>query len=137
MTDRDRQRLVGVHPKLIADLEVVFADAEVDGTPMFVVVGVRTAYEQGVLWAQGRTTKGPIVTNCNGVKFKSPHQVRADGFGYAVDCAFISAQPFDPRHPWEAYGERLEELGLVWGGRFHHPIDLDHAELPEPIGVKA
>lgn len=134
-TDRDRQRLVGVHPALVAALEAVFDQMDAERAPMFVVVGVRSAAEQIADYAKGRTAPGPVVTMCDGVRFPSPHQVR-DGYGRAVDCAFVGAQPFDPRHPWELFGEELERHGLIWGGRFHHPVDKDHAELPDSVGTQ-
>jgi peptidoglycan L-alanyl-D-glutamate endopeptidase CwlK len=130
MTDRDRARLVGIYPQLVAILEDVFAELAAAGTPMFVVVGLRTVADQQADYAKGRTAPGPIVTMCDGVRHPSPHQVKADGFGHAVDSAFIGPDPFALTHPWEAYGEALEARGLTWGGRFSHPVDLDHAELP-------
>jgi len=129
MSIQDQQRLRGVHPDLIRILADVFDEMDAEGTPMFVVQGVRTEAEQVKLYARGRIEPGEIVTNCDGIKHKSPHQVREDGFGYAVDCAFVGSQPFDSRHPWEMFGHVLESKGLVWGGRFSHPVDLDHAEL--------
>lgn len=131
MTDRDRQRLVGVHPKLIAALETVFDQMDAEKVPMFVVQGVRTMTEQAELYAKGRTSPGQIVTMKDGVTHPSNHQPHADGLGYAVDCAFIGAQPFDLRHPWETYGEAVEAQGLRWGGRWAHPADSPHAELKE------
>ncbi len=138
MTDRDRQRLVGVHPDLVAALRRVFDEMDAERAPMFVVQGVRTADEQARLYAKGRTTPGPIVTMKDGVRYRSNHQPLADGWGHAVDCAFIGPQPFDLRWPWEQYGEALETLGLVWGGRWSHPHDAPHAELPYLVqGLKA
>ena len=126
MTDRDRKRLEGVHPIMVAKLEPIL-----DSMGMFVVVGIRTQAEQAIDYLKGRPG-GPvgssIVTNCDGVKFKSPHQVRSDGFGHAVDCAFNGPNPYGAGQPWEKFGEALEAAGLRWGGRFSHPIDLDHAE---------
>ena len=130
MTPRDTQRLIGVHPKLIAAIETVFDEMDADKTPMFVVEGLRTYARQVELYAQGRTTVGPIVTYKDGVTHKSNHQPKADGLGYAVDCAFIGPQPFDQRHPWEVYGIRLEAQGIVWGGRWTMK-DLPHAELEQ------
>lgn len=136
MTDRDRQRLVGVHSALVAALEAVFDEMDAESAPMFVVVGVRTAAEQAADYAKGRNgNPGTVVTMCDGVRHPSPHQVHADGLGHAVDCAFVGPQPFDPRHPWETYGEALESHGLKWGGRFSHPVDLDHAELSDPAPI--
>lgn len=135
MTPRDIQRLAGVHPTLVLRLKVVFAQFEAEGQPLFVVQGLRTAEQQAADYAHGRgNVPGPVVTMCDGVVHPSPHQKRADGFGHAVDCAFVGADPFTLTHPWELYGQRLEHQNLVWGGRFHHPVDLDHAELPMDTG---
>ena len=133
MTDRDRQRLVGVHPRLIAALERIFDEMEAEKASMFVVQGIRTLQDQTKLYAQGRATPGPIVTYKDGVQHPSNHQPHADGFGYAVDCAFIGAQPFDPRHPWELYGTSAEAQGLRWGGRFLGLRDLPHVELVDAV----
>jgi peptidoglycan L-alanyl-D-glutamate endopeptidase CwlK len=136
MTDRDRLRLAGVHAALVAALVRVFDEMDAEKAPLFVVCGVRTDAEQMALYAQGRTKPGLLVTYKDGVKHRSNHQPHADGFGYAVDCAFIGAQPFDPRWPWEMYGEALEAHGLTWGGRWKM-ADQPHAELAESRGLKA
>lgn len=136
MTDRDRARLVGVHPRIIAALVTIFDEMDAEHAPLFVVQGVRTVAEQMALYAQGRTAPGLLVTYKDGVKHRSNHQLHADGWGHAVDCAFIGPQPFDPRHPWEQYGEAVEALGLVWGGRWTMH-DLPHAELPDDVGLRA
>lgn len=131
LSDRDRLRLASVHPLLVEKLTRVFqAMAE---TPLFVVQGVRTTEQQQADYAKGRPDNGPIVTECDGVKVKGPHQVHSDGYGYAADLAFLSTPerplPFDPSWPWTELGEAIENEGLIWGGRFHFG-DLDHAELP-------
>lgn len=130
MTDRDRQRLVGVHPALVAALVRVFDEMDAEQAPIFVVCGVRTDAEQQKLYAQGRTAPGLLVTYKDGLRHRSNHQVHADGLGYAVDCAFVGPQPFDPRHPWEKYGEAVEAQGLTWGGRWRMG-DTPHAERPD------
>ena len=129
-TLRDRSRLDGIHPDLIARLETVFSQMAALGKPMFVVMGVRTVAQQQALYAQGRTAPGPIVTMKDGVKNRSDHQPYPDGFGHAVDCAFVGSDPFSETHPWETYGELVEAQGLTWGGRWSHPHDSPHAELP-------
>jgi peptidoglycan L-alanyl-D-glutamate endopeptidase CwlK len=50
-----------------------------------VVSGLRLARDQALLFAQGRTMPGPIVTNCDGIIKKSNHQLNNNGFGDAVD----------------------------------------------------
>lgn len=126
MTPRDYERLVGVHPVLIGVIQSVFDEMDAEGHPMFVVEGLRTDARQAELYAKGRTTPGPIVTYKNGTTNKSRHQP-INGYGMAVDCAFVGPQPFDPRHPWESYGEKLEQRGVIWGGRWKM-ADKPHAE---------
>ncbi len=133
MTPRDHERLIGVHPVLIGAIESVLDEMDADNNPMFVVQGVRTQAEQMALYAQGRTTAGQIVTMKDGITHPSNHQP-VHGFGMAVDCAFVGPQPFDSRHPWEAYGLRLELRGLIWGGRWSHPHDSPHAAY-QPTGL--
>jgi peptidoglycan LD-endopeptidase CwlK len=135
MSPRDHERLIGVHPVLIGAILSVLDEMDADGHPMFVVEGVRTHARQAELYAQGRTTPGPIVTYKDGVTHKSNHQPR-EGFGWAVDCAFLGPQPFDLRHPWGTYGEALEVRGIVWGGRWKM-ADKPHAEYQPTWLLKA
>jgi len=123
-TLRDHERLQGVHPRLQKAILNIL-----NRLPMFVVQGVRTTAQQQALYAQGRTAPGKIVTMKDGVIHKSNHQPRADGFGHAVDCAWLGPDPFADAHPWEAYGAMVEAAGLTWGGRWTHPHDSPHAEL--------
>ena len=124
------QRLQGVHPNLVEKLWRIWAALDALNHPIFVVQGVRTTEEQQALYAQGRTKPGRIVTNADGVIKKSNHQVKADGFGHAVDCAFITDDPFDAKNPWSLYGGMAELIGLYWGGRWQSIKDLPHVELP-------
>ncbi len=128
MTPRDLSRLAGVHPRLVQALTAVFDTLEAEGTPMFVVEGVRTVERQAALYAQGRTAPGPVVTYRDGVIRKSNHQPHDDGLGYAVDSAFAAFDPFAASHPWERYGELLRAQGVTWGGDWAMR-DLPHAEL--------
>lgn len=141
LTDRDRARLAGVHPVLAAALVDVFTQLEHEGTPMFVVSGVRTATQQAALYAQGRTAPGPVVTEKDGIAHKSDHQVESDGFGHAVDCAFVPRKDrsdcFAPAWPWARFGALLEQhTGCQWGGRWKKPADLDHAQYTAPLATK-
>lgn len=137
MTERDRERLAGVHPRLITIVERVLAIMELAGHPMRVISGVRTEKQQQALYAQGRTAPGAIVTYLDGVTKRSNHQTQpTTGFGHAVDCAFVDNPdtPFnemwDERQPWQLYGQAGEVLGCTWGGRWKMR-DFPHLELPE------
>lgn len=128
---RDLQRLHGVHPQLVGRVVRLLAAMEMRGAPMCVTDGVRTAAQQAALYAKGRTAPGPRVTNADGVHILSNHQVKPDGYGHAVDCAFlVNGHPsWDARHPWDAYGALAQSLDLEWGGTWKF-IDLPHIQLP-------
>lgn len=74
--------LNGVHPNLVRVLKESIKECPVDFS---IVEGVRSLQRQQALYKQGRTTKGDIVTYADGIKNKSNHQLKNDGFGYAVD----------------------------------------------------
>lgn len=131
---RDQQRLVGVHPDLAEKVLRILAAMDALGFAMTVTEGVRTAGRQAILYQQGRTTPGKIVTDKDGVINKSNHQVKGDGYGHAVDCAFLDdpttarIETYDENQPWEVYGLMGEKLGLSWGGRWKQPHDMPHLE---------
>lgn len=93
--------------------------------------GVRSTAQQQALYAQGRTTPGPIVTYADGVEKRSNHQVRADGYGHAIDfCFLVEGKPsWNLALPWRLVGEAGKALGLEWGGDWKRP-DRPHLELP-------
>lgn len=131
LTIRDKERLVGVIPALVTDLDTLFTEQAAKGRPMFVVEGVRTTARQQALYAQN--TPHHIVTQADGVIKKSNHQVHDDGFGHAVDLGFIPTKeqpdPFAKTWPWEDLSAFAQtHPGLRWGGTFSFR-DLDHLEI--------
>lgn len=125
-------KLEGVHPELRHKVERIQAAMMALGFPMFVVFGVRTREQQQALYAKGRTAPGKIVTNCDGIVKKSDHQVKSDGFGHAVDLAFVNDPntPLDETwaetSPWACYGACAKALGLGWGGDWVGILDRPH-----------
>lgn len=118
-------KLAGLHPDLVARVERVLAAMAANGTPMRVTDGFRSAAQQALLYAKGRTAPGRIVTYADGLHKKSNHQS-----GRAVDCAFLGPKPYDESHPWGFYGDCAEREGLTWGGRWRSPkTDRPHVEL--------
>ena len=75
-------KLQGVHPNLVKVMMEAIKDSPIDFT---ITDGVRTTEMQQALYAKGRTAKGGIVTNVDGVKKKSNHQFKSDNLGHAVD----------------------------------------------------
>ncbi len=126
----------GLHPILVLKIQRVLAHMQELGHPMKVCQGIRTVEQQAKLYAQGRTLPGKIVTKCDGTTRKSRHQAAKSGYGEAIDCCFIGPDPFGIKQPWGAFGAAVKAIGLVWGGDFSSPIDLDHAELPKDVPAK-
>lgn len=85
-----------------------------EGIYAFVFETYRSAARQDELYAQGRTTRGPIVTRAKG--WWSFHQ-----YGLAVDLAFDS-NPKTPKADWTwdgdwaGLGEIMVGQGLTWFG---------------------
>ena len=83
-------KLKGVHPNLVKVMIEAIKYSPIDFS---ITSGVRTTAEQKALYAQGRTTKGSIVTNADGVKNKSNHQAKSDGYGHAIDfCPYVNSK---------------------------------------------
>jgi len=128
LNERSKKNLDGVHPNLLKVLEM--AITEVDFT---VTEGVRTVARQQELYAQGRTTTGKIVTNADGVKVRSNHQPKEDGYGYAVD---IYANPINVNDSTRIgivasiIKRTAKSLGLTieWGGDWKMK-DYPHFDL--------
>lgn len=80
---RSLDALKGVHPDLVRVMHEAIKATPVDFT---ITDGVRTQAQQAALYRKGRTDKSSgIVTQADGVVKKSNHQIKADGYGHAVD----------------------------------------------------
>lgn len=131
-SQRSKDNLVGIHPDLIKVMEASIINCPIDFT---IVCGVRTTEQQQSLYAQGRTTQGVIVTNCDGVNSKSNHQAKSDGYGHAVD---LYAYPINVNdtvnikviaNHIKKTGEKLG-IPIVWGGDWKMR-DYPHFELKQ------
>lgn len=94
------------------------------GYDVKIVCDIRTVEEQNRLYAQGRTSRGSIVTNANGSSYESYHQwgLAFDfchkTLGYNVDDSF-----------WLGVGAIGKSLGLEWGGDWTSFVDRPHLQL--------
>lgn len=135
--ERSLKNLEGVHPNLVRIMKESIVNSPVDFT---IVEGLRTTKRQQELYAQGRTKPGPKVTNADGVKNKSNHQAKPDGFGHAVDIypfflGQVQVQHKDTIKNLKQISDHIKltakRLGLVitWGGDWKNPYDPPHFEL--------
>ena len=133
-----------VHPDLTKIMEEAIADSPYD---FRITAGARTAEEQNALYQLGRTRASNKVTNCDGYKSKSNHQIKADGFGYAVDifiCGKYDEQgnyiKFNTQEGYDfkkvkAVADHIKKIAkdknikVEWGGDWKGGWDSPHFEL--------
>jgi len=144
---RSKDALLGVEPALVAVMQEAIKNAPHDFT---IIEGVRTATTQKKYFSYGRTVVNPntgpqkgkpfgaIITGRDGVKRKSEHQVKADGFGHAVDfCPYSKAGGLEWNNTkaFKAIAAHIKTVAakmgvaIVWGGDWITLIDLPHIEL--------
>lgn len=133
-SNRSLGNLKGVHPRLVTLLTEAIKNTPIDFT---IVEGVRTTQRQQELYAQGRTKPGTIVTNVDGIKRKSNHQPKADGYGYAVDLyPFLSGKvDVNAAKELKVIAAHIKviatqlKIKITWGGDWKSPYDPPHFEL--------
>lgn len=132
-SQRSKNNLLFIHPDLVKVMNEAIRNSPID---FIITDGIRSTEEQRKLYNQGRTTPGKIVTNADGVNNKSNHQVKTDGYGYAVDLYPFyngSAQLNDAKS-LKVIADHIKsvakELGVnvQWGGDWKFK-DYPHFEL--------
>lgn len=116
------------HPRLQEAFQQLLAKCSAQGLAVGLGECFRTVAEQDVLYAQGRTKLGSIVTNAKGSSYASQHQwgiafdfYRNDGKG-----AYNESDRF-----FERVGAAGKSLGLGWGGDWNSLVDKPHFYLPD------
>lgn len=91
------------------------------GYEIVITSTLRSFDEQDALYAQGRTTSGPIVTNARG-------GYSFHNFGVAFDiCPLVDGKlSWDDEEIFKKIGEIGRCLGLEWGGDWASFRDLPH-----------
>ncbi len=120
--------------KLIAGLHASVQEAATgllwaafyNGIELVVTQGFRSPKEQARLYAQGRTTPGPIVTYAMAGTSWHNYGLAFDVAGFDPVSRFHIRYPDDHLlengvHYWEWIGEMGEAQGLAWGGRWKKP----------------
>ncbi len=135
------ETMKGVHPNLVEFMKELIAISPHD---FKITQGVRTAEYQNILYQQGRTRPGNKVTGADGYRYKSNHQIKYDGLGYAVDIGVLkmengklvykgSARDFhfykEIYHIAVAHG-LTKKYGVEWGGNcFKNYVDGPHWQI--------
>lgn len=137
-SDKSTKRMKGVHPDLITIFTEAIKYSPIDfGIPQY--GGIRTTKEQKGLFDRD-------LSNADGVKSKSRHQIKDDGYGHALDFyAYVNGKA-----SWKethmamvastlmSTAKRLKKEGRIkntiyWGGQFgctdFTGWDMPHIEI--------
>ncbi len=115
------------HPFVIHAVQAADDILSPEGVFLHVIQGVRTYAEQNILFAKGRTTPGPEVTN-------APGGFSSHNFGLAVDVVPGIKDIPTWKPDWNVKDPQfqqtvavLKQQGLLWGGDWvHMKGDYDH-----------
>lgn len=123
LSETSLKMLKGVHPNLVNFMTELI---KISPWNFKITAGVRTAEEQNRLYQKGRSAPGAKVTNVDGYKLKSNHQIKFDGLGYATDIGVIVNGEYkgtwkDFHYYQDIYNVAkekglLEKYGIEWGG---------------------
>jgi len=121
---RSLNNLRGIHPRLVELMLVSIKTSPID----FVITeGVRTFQRQQELFRQGKS-------KCDGIKQKSNHQIKPDGFGHAVDLYPLPID-YNNKQPYILLSNHIKSVAkkigikVVWGGDWKNFVDMPHWEL--------
>lgn len=120
---RSEQNIASLLPEVRPLARALVQKAAASEIEIRVISGTRSIEEQDALYAQGRTTPGPKVTNARGGY--SNHN-----FGIAFDVGvFSGARYLAASSKYKAVGALGMDLGLEWGGNWTSIRDEPHFQL--------
>jgi RHS repeat-associated protein len=125
---RNERRISQLGPHAQAKARNAMQIAGAGGKTLGVTETYRTEEQQDALYAQGRTTTGDIVTNCQGAN--CPHVQRRALDVYPVRNGTLQIQNATASD-MQQIGEIGKAAGFEWGGGWRSP-DRPHWEVPEP-----
>jgi len=118
-------------PLQLAFAQILADFREQTGHDLVLTCTHRSVDEQARLYAQGRTTPGPIVTQLDGTQHRSKHNLSP---AQALDVAVVVAGKVSwSPDQYSALGPLCEKYGVVWGGSWPHFKDMPHIELPDAV----
>ena len=123
LDERSERCIASLHPQVQPLARELVKIAAEHGVEIRVISGNRTYEEQNVLFAQGRTTAGKIVTRAQGGW--SNHN-----FGLAFDIGVWENGQYQPESKsYRIVGNLGKAIGLEWGGDWKSIVDEPHFEV--------
>ena len=113
---------IGLQPLVQRKANEVIASMSLLGLPVRITEGYRSETRQNALYAQGRTTPGPIVTNAKAGE--SLHN-----YGVAVDFVFRNQGYNATNAQWQTLVHIAKSKGFEWGGDWPSFPDKPHFQL--------
>ena len=117
-----------LHPAFRSMADAALAAWAADGIDILVTCTERSEADQALLYAQGRTAPGRVVTDA-----KPGYSAHNYGLGLDV-VPIINGKPdWDGNHPiWNRMGELAQAQGLVWLGAPGSPFpEKPHFQHPD------
>ena len=122
-------RILTLHPKVQGAATDFINDVESkENIKLRITQALRSIKKQDALYAQGRTTKGPIVTNAKGSE--SYHN-----YGLAIDVVEIKGNVAVWNTNWDAVSKVGISHGFTWGGNWTTP-DKPHFQMTFGLTIK-
>lgn len=130
------RELKDLYPPMQALCTEFLRQCRIAGLDILITCTYRSGTEQNALYAQGRTTKGAIVTNARAGQSKHNFTLEGKPAAKAFDFVpMVGGKPmWSAAHPhWKAAGKIGMDLGLNWygapGARFK---EYPHMQYVEP-----
>ena len=126
------RKLSDLHPDLQPLCEKFLDLADAQGIEVLITCTWRSGIEQASLYAQGRITKGRIVTNAKPGESKHNNLLNGNPASLAFDIVpMVNGKPmWDGEHPgWKQLGEIGRSLGLEWAGDWRGFKELPQCQL--------
>lgn len=118
-------------PKVQRMTEQLITECKAQGISLIITATYRSEKEQSLLYAQGRTMKGGVVTNAKAGESMHNYKVAVD---------FVPAKDGVPLWGDKALflkvGEIGEKIGFEWGGRWKSFLDLPHLQYTAGYTLK-
>lgn len=113
--------ILAAQKKCLAFLEKTNVVLAPQGYSIFLTETYRSQARQDLLYAQGRTAPGQIVTWA---------KISYHTSGKAWDCAFKRADgTVTWKGPWAQVGAIAKSLGITWGAEITHGKDKGHFQI--------
>lgn len=128
----DSRDIKDLHPTLQRAANEFLRRCKAINLNVLITSTLRDAEKQNQLYAQGRTTKGNIVTSVKAGYSYHNHSLAFD-FAAKESDGSINWSAKSPK--WRQCGEIWQEMGGEWGGSWSGFVDNPHCQFDDGYGI--